>query len=177
MILKGGDALATFLPKDGGDITLNGGALGSGGNDGDIILASIRGLVGIGTTAPTYPLTVIGNVSGISIWSDGNISADDYITRTSVFDTSKNTLDYIKDASYYMNNGEIDHTKFYGYTFWIVPDKSKPVEVGEGDELTITYPNNLTIEGVSLNKEIDVLRQAVYEMANELCLMGREDFC
>ena len=62
------------------------------------------GNVGIGTTSPSYPLEV-NNMSsdGISIYALGNISATGYITRTDVYDTSKNgkAIDKIKDESKY----------------------------------------------------------------------------
>jgi hypothetical protein len=73
------------------------------------------GNVGIGTTTPSYPLVVEKNVSGISIYSQGNISASGYITRTDVYNKSKegNALDKIKDSpEYYNNDGSINHNAF-----------------------------------------------------------------
>ncbi len=145
------------------------------------------GNMGIETFTPTYPLEVNSNVSGISIWAQDNISAAGFITRTSVFDKSRGSaLDFIKDADYYLSNEEIDHKKFYGYAGeFKVTDYSKPVyssfeetfceEVGDETfcrEETINqtdYPYKLIEEGVSLDAEIDVLRQAVYELSQELC--------
>lgn len=154
--------------------------------------------IGIGTASPSYPLEVNANVSGISIWSQANISATGYNTRTSVFDTSKNAMDYIQDASYYIDSktGLIQHNKFYGYAGeFEITDYSKPVEeeyigeVCEEDEKTFEmictnqtltrtiYPYTKTEGQISLGSEIDVLRQAVYEMGQELCLMGRLNYC
>ena len=82
----------------------------------------INGNVGIGTTTPYYPLTVLTNTSqangSISIWASGNISATGFITRTDVYDKSKgNALDYIKDAGELKYiNGTINH-KSFGYSY------------------------------------------------------------
>lgn len=49
-------------------------------------------------------------------WFSKNISAKGYITRTSVYDTSKGSaLDNIKNVSQLINNGVINHTAYYGY--------------------------------------------------------------
>ena len=150
--------------------------------------------VGIGTISPTYPLTVVGNVSTISIWSDGNISASGFITRTTKYDKSRGkALDFIQDSDYYNDSqGKINHSRFYGYVnFGEVPDLKKPVEssiieqecrtdennITTCDDITsniITYPFNRSEEGVSLNYEIDVLRQALYELKKENELMKTE---
>lgn len=73
------------------------------------------GNVGIGTTTPNYPLQVNGSNGGISIYAQYNISATDYITRTSVFDKNKNVWDYVKDSDYFLTDNKINHKKFYGY--------------------------------------------------------------
>ena len=145
-----------------------------------------NGNVGIGTTSPTYPLTIGTNVSGISLYTQANISATGFITRTSVYDKSQGSaLDKIKDANLYKKDEKIDHSAFYGYTSWTTneTDYSKPVtemiETEECDDngchnVTIEetyYPNTIEVlnEGVSIDKEIDLLRQAVYELKTELC--------
>lgn len=192
------------------------------------------GKIGIGTQTPTYPLEVVGNVSGISIWSDGNISASGYLTRTSVYDKSKgNALSFIQDSDYYLKlNGKINHTKFYGYSGeTLVTDYSRPeieeyideqcdkVVVGYNNVIEescsiikskivclnvsrqiqktneinckkvikerIVYPYTISQEQVSLDKEIDVLRQAIYELKQEnnlikveLCKLNKNySFC
>jgi len=149
------------------------------------------GNLGIGTTSPSFPLEVAGNSSGISIYSHANISAEDYITRTSIYDkTEGDALSKIKDSDYYLTDDKIDHSKFYGYVTYDKRDLNRPVietydcsynettPIMEGDitnnkediiliekECNQTiYPYTIQEEGVSLNKEIDVLRQAVYEL-------------
>ena len=117
---------------------------------GEFLTVLNTGNVGIGTASPTYPLEVVGNVSGVSIWSDGNVSASGYITRTSVFDKSKNPFDYIKDADYYLTDGKIDHKKFYGYAGeFEITDYSRPeIEkyIGKKCEENITGIYNQTSE-------------------------------
>lgn len=145
-------------------------------------LGSNVGRVGIGTTTPSFPLTVMGNTSSggsaISIWVEANVSARGYITRTSVFDKSQNALDFIQDADYYKSNGKIVHSKFYGYVTYSTTDLDRPVLIkknntyfNETDKSIIidfynetTYPYTKQEEGVELGAEIDVLRQALYEI-------------
>ncbi len=57
------------------------------------------------------------NDSNISLYTEQNISATGFITRTSVFDKSQgDALDIIKDADLLTyENGSINHTAFYGY--------------------------------------------------------------
>jgi len=120
---------------------------------------------------PNYPLHVATEVEGVSIYASSGISGDELIDRTSIFNKSKNVWDYIRDADYYLTDGEIDHGKFYGYVSYIIRDYSRPVVVSPGDggdDLPIyDYPYNKIEEGVSLGAEISVLRQAVYELKQE----------
>lgn len=147
-----------------------------------------------------------------------NVSATGYITRTSVFDTDKGkALDYIKDSSNYIDGGNINHSKFYGYTTYEVTDFDNCWDVvdsycyeleelipmpyinesGDKDyfyevvdklhcEKTIpTITKDYWInyrkecskkieEGVVLDNEVDVLRQAVYELNEENKLIKQE---
>ena len=124
--------------------------------------------------------------SGLAYFSN-NVSATGYITRTSIFDKSKGTaLNYIKDASEYLTSKRtIDHKAFYGYVEQKVTDFSRPVtdylpreecytDKDEKEKCSIvfdtrtTYPYTKIEDGVDLGKEIDVLRQAVYELKMEL---------
>jgi len=87
------------------------------------------GNVGIGTTSPSYKLTVGNgsntNYSLMSAYFEGNISSAGYITRTSVYDKSQGSaLSKIQDASYYIDkDGKIEHKKFYGYVAYNTTEK------------------------------------------------------
>ncbi len=138
--------------------------------------------VGIGTFTPSFPLTVMGNATdgsnAISIWAEANMSARGYITRTSVFDKSQNALSFIQDSDYYKDNGKINHSRFYGYVSYNTTDLDRPVIIkgnytyfNETANSTIikfynktTYPFTKIEEGVELGREIDVIRQGLYEI-------------
>lgn len=63
--LNGGAAAGTTGAAGGGDILLNGGTAVNAGSDGDVILANLRGRVGIGTATPISAVHVTGpSVSG-----------------------------------------------------------------------------------------------------------------
>jgi len=128
----------------------------------------------------------------------GNISATGYIERTSKWDKSKDVWNYIKDSDYYLKEGKIDHKKYYGYAgSFNVTDYSRPVkeeyqekkceEISVGDKtsepivecINVTkireiYPYTIQEEGVLLDKEIDLLRQGVYELKQENDLLKTE---
>ncbi len=168
----------------GMDITLGGGP----GNDFTIdgttfYLQSASNTVGIGTNNPNFPLQVVTNVSDgsnlVSIWASSNISATGYITRTSVFDNSKNPADFIRNSSHYLNNdGSVNHSKYYGYVVYPNLDLSRPVNITVEDEFfnitanetqiiytdVVTYPYNISEEGVMLDMEIDVIRQGLWDL-------------
>ena len=176
--------------------------------DGDVIMNA--GNVGIGTTSPSYPLEVNANVSDISIYAQANISATGFITRTKLFDKSKNVWDYIKNVDYYKDiDGNIDHSKYYGFVPNITTtDRSRPINETYEEEVCvnvlvnktvekctwiedvltnctdvieevyeiqchnetrtkITYPYTKKESGVDIESEINVLRQAIYELKQE----------
>ena len=200
----GGTALAVAIGKKGGDINILAGAgangLASDGNGGDvfidgggnaggtgtvgnIFLAKTGGRIMIGnTTTPAYPLEVYGSNSSsiITAWFEKNISATGYITRTSVFDTTKgDALSWIKNYTAYLDKeGNINHSAFYGYSTWNVTDYSRPVVVEKSwvnpkdgkiyyyNETT--YPYQRIEQGVELGSEIDVLRQSTFELNERL---------
>lgn len=108
-------------------------------------------------------------------WFSSDISVNDTITRTSVYDKNRGSaLDYIQDSDYYLSpDNSINHSKFYGGTKYEVTDYSRP-ELMEACDINpdtdeqecheeTYYPYTKIEEGVSLNAEIDVLRQATYE--------------
>jgi len=117
----------------------------------------------------------------------GNTSAIAHYTRTSVYDKAKGkALDKILDASDYVSKGKIDHKKFYGYVSYNITDFDRPeIEFFEcldkSKKPTVcnktVYPYQITQEEVSMNKEIDLLRQAVYELKVELCLYRSYGWC
>lgn len=175
---KGGDGSFPGNARNGGDIILSPGYPGSGPGDpiyGDIKLALQGGNVGISSNVPSYPLTVRGDVSGTSIWAEADISATGFNTRTSVYDKSKGSaMDYIQDADYYLDaEGQVDHSNFYGHKTHKITDRSRPEEEEveyEGETYTATvYPHEKQEHAVSLEAEINVLRQALYELKTELC--------
>ena len=126
-----------------------------------------------------------------------NVSAPNYITRTSTFDKSKgNALDLIKDTDELKSNNKINHSAYYGYTTYEVTDYDncweelsevvycrtdtketicqeelpKDMKNWEKFEGYKTKCGTKIEEGVSIDKEIDVLRQAVYDLKTELCV-------
>ena len=117
-------------------------------------------------------------------WFSGDVSATAHITRTSVFDKSRgDALSFVKDSDYYIGSkGDIVHNRFYGYVNYDVVDYSRPVLVNKqnfeynetNDEWyevvsqETIYPYNTTEKGVSLDSEIDVLRQSVYELNKKI---------
>lgn len=136
-------------------------------------------LVGINTSSPSYPLEVNANVSGISIYTSGNVSAFGYNTHTSIFDKSVGSpFDYILDSNEYLDkDGKIDHSKFYGYVGEIeVTDYDRPVIISSPTEkfnnvtgkwynttnYETIYPYKRLQGEISINAEIDVLRQALF---------------
>lgn len=167
--------------------------------------------VGIGTNNPLYPLEVGVNYSGISAWFQGNISVDDVIFRSKVFDTSKGSaLKYVKNASAYkFQNGTINHSAFEyskvtytnrritGY-HTVQVDKEvcapvkKQVEIETYDENGLVNGTtteeqevvecpvkkvpevqpiyqNYQEEGYSLEDEVAILRQSIFEIKSETC--------
>jgi len=118
-------------------------------------------------------------------WFSSNVSAEGFMTRTQVYDKSQGSaLDKIKDAGDLKDGDEIDHGEFYGYVEYEVTDFSRPEteitdeEVCEPDDdggevcevvevSKIVYPHKKTEEGVNIVAEIELLRQAIYELKLE----------
>ncbi|MBT3397389.1 hypothetical protein HOA55_00070 [archaeon] len=119
--------------------------------------------------------------SGLAWFSD-NVSATGFMTRTQVYDKSKGkALDKIKDASDLKEGEEIDHSEFYGHVEYEVTDFSRPEEELVDEEvcgnkgrpceivevLKTVYPHTKIEEGVDIVMEIELLRQAIYELKLE----------
>jgi len=149
--------------------------------------------IGINTSTPSFALEVWGNATdSISIWADGNISAQEYITRTSIYNPKKGSVwGWIRNATDYKTDGDIVHDRFYGAVTYQKIDTSRPInvsvteeecEIDENDKeicqnvtaTVIEYPFKMDESGVALGKEIDVLRQAVFELKQENDLMKAE---
>ena len=86
---------------------------------GNTTFATTNGNVGIGTTSPAFPLTVVTNANNtannVTLWVSGNVSATGYITRTYVWDSSKmgSALAALRNSSeLVMANGEVNHSAF-----------------------------------------------------------------
>lgn len=121
--------------------------------------------IGIDTNTPDYPLDVDTDVSGISIYALENVSATGYLMHTTVYDKSKgNATDWINDADTYLSlDNTINHSRFYGY----VGDYPKTYEITVFNKTSGLNETKIVTEyipQVSLNMEVDMLRQAVYEM-------------
>jgi len=193
-----GTETITF-PMSTGTVALMGGAIENKNN------FTISGRMGIGTTTPSYPLEVRGNTTSdsISIWAERNISATGYLTRTSVFDSSKGSaLDFIQDSEYYKENGIIQHDRFYGYAGeYETVDYSRPEIIKTEEEVcrpikecieyavknetlcikweiidyecetVVTektiYPYTISVPHISITDEIDVLRQALFDVKTD----------
>jgi hypothetical protein len=159
------------------------------------------GKIGVNTSSPAYPLDINASVSGISLYTSGNISATGYITRTDVYDSVKegNALTKIKDSTaYYDSKGDVNHSAFeYSKVVYdkqvkngtinvvtlvedckISTDKNgvtligldeKPIETCSTKEQVNVVDTFTTIkeEGVSLDKEVALLKQAVYELKEQ----------
>jgi len=175
------------------------------------------GNVGINNTSPSYRLSV-GNESNtdktlVSAFFEGNITSAGYITRTEIYDKSKGSaLDFIGDADSYFANGKLDDSRFYGYVTWntTIVDYSKPVlqteivsecslDVNDKEVCTnetvvsVIYPYTkiLVNKGVSLDSQVSLLIQGVYElkvqnanlqtennqMKTSLCKLGEIEWC
>ncbi len=140
----------------------------------------------IGTSGCLYPLTVSTNSSSISAWFQGNLSATGYNVRTSVYDKSKGAaLNYIVDSDTLKDvNGKVLDNIMYGSVGTAKElDYSRPVNeivfenvlndktgVLENHNYTITtYPYYIEVQQVSIDQEINMLKQALYELKIGVC--------
>lgn len=126
----------------------------------EIYFDGVNLIVKSNKTGPNYPLT----------WFSANISTTGVNTRTSIYDKSQGrALDKIQDANYYKNpEGSINHSAFYGYVTYLVRNPDDCSQNANNE----TECGSKSEEGVSLNMEIDVLRQAIYELKQEICALN-----
>jgi hypothetical protein len=133
---------------------------------------------------PNYPLQVYGQIGGISLYTEYDVSAEDFIDRSEV-STDTNILETFKDGSELLNkDGSINHEALgQCYKSWEVADYSRPVitevalpettENGEPlYEQVTTYPYNKTEEGWSTSCEKAVTRQAFAQLNKALNING-----
>lgn len=172
-------------------------------DDGDIKIPNDNAFLSFGNDGNTElywdgaNFIIDTNVNG----GDGNaifsnaVSATDFVERTSVFDETKgNALDLVKDVSELTNvDGSIKHDEFYGHIELETTDFARPwtrIEdvnvceltedglqpcVMEKQEVT-SYPYKTTTSGVSLGREISLLRQQVYDLKTESDYL-KEELC
>ncbi len=74
------------------------------------------------------------------------------ITQPNLMDLTLNVWSWIRDKNSYITGNKTDYKKFYGYT-------------------EITDKNNQTTEGVDLVEEVNLLRQAIWELKTENTLL------
>ena len=153
----------------------------------------VKHKLGINTETPEYPLHVMDDINGISIYADANITAAGYITRTKVYDKTKGkATTKIKDADEYLNpDGSINHDAFgdstvkykiqkvIGYTEKITKkttcieepiidginnDKFKTICTTRDVITQVPIYKEFEETGVSLDQEVALLKQAIYEL-------------
>lgn len=151
----------------GFDLCLNARAGGSPITDEKMRIDG-SGRVGIGTTDPTYFLTVMGtNTDGITAYFEGNISVEDIVYHTQKWNESYVVWDFIHNSTEYEKNGKYDHSK-------ITPNViNHRVKVDNGTifnnktnstEYTYYYKD---LEGVILGDVIAKHEQALFELKTE----------
>jgi hypothetical protein len=98
--IAGGNAGGTGV-NNGGDISLNGGAKTSTGTDGNVILASSRGNVGIGTSNPSSALDISGAVTAQGMSSAPSVSSSN--TGRIYYDYSANKFKVSQNGGAYVD--------------------------------------------------------------------------
>lgn len=158
------------------------GELNLGTSNTDRLTILSGGNIGIQNSTPSYPLTVSGNGSGdITAWFEKNISATGFISRTNVYDTSKegSAIAKLKPSSELIKqDGKINYQGFgYSYVNWTVREVISTTitteqyeeclteQLCETKEREIKTPiyGNVTYHGVDLVLELAWLRGVAYE--------------
>ncbi len=121
---------------------------------------------------PDYPLHVLNNVSGITIWSEANVSATGYNERTSVYNSGGGpALSNLFNASDVIKpDGSINHLLLDGGRCYNATDYNKPVSTGwfnitgfELDEV-FEYPFEIEVCDMSRSEQINKHEQALFDM-------------
>jgi len=89
-----------------------------------------QGYVGIGDTSPDYPLDIEGNVSDITIYSEGGISASHFVDRTE-FPTNYDAVSSIKNIKGDID-GKLNHNTLSDFT-------SKEIKIPIYETITKCY--------------------------------------
>ena len=116
-----------------------------------------------------------------------NVSATGFITRTNLLSSEVTAKDWIKDVEDYKDvKGDIKYDEFLGHTTFEVTDMSKPEttitptskiifnpetglnETFIGTKEVIIYPYKKLEDGVDLQTEQNVLRQALYDALQKI---------
>lgn len=164
---------------------------------------------GLGGTTADYPLQVTGKnttANGISIYAEGNVSADDYITRTAVWDDKWGSVwDWIKPNSNLLTrDSKINHSAMLPnvikhqtqiqtgtnereeeFCYKVANETTQNVtEVCEIEVVQEPIFEQVEQEGISISEMIAKHEQALYELKQEnnalksaLCGMGQIQFC
>ncbi len=141
-------------------------------NNVEAVRFQTGGNVGIGTASPTYPLTVVGNVSTISIWSDGNISASGYITRTSIWDEKYGSVwDFIKPSSDLIVDGKIQHDLMSPNVIDMPFDRKVGSHIEYYDVEEITSYKNETNDIITQEENCDDVFSIELNATEEICTM------
>jgi len=117
-----------------------------------------------------------------------NVSATGFITRTNLLSSEVTAKDWIKNSSTYENlDGSVKYDEFLGHTQFPVTDFSRPIIIEETENIcstnpltnedlgchdvttkTTTYPYTKLEDGVDLQTEQNVLRQALYDALQKI---------
>lgn len=126
-----------------------------------------------------------------SIKTDGNILAKGYDVQTTIYDKEKGDVwDYILDADEYIEGGQINHSKFYGGSWMMEYNYSRPIygpvnitehfyieenkSIGERqvEVIEVLGYEKDWVEYTKLEDEINAHRQALFDINNKLNVKG-----
>jgi photosystem II stability/assembly factor-like uncharacterized protein len=175
----GGDGITSSVTGgNGGTVTINGGVAGTGtngsGTDGNIILADLRGNVGIGMNAPTYKLQVNGQpaangYTAFTNYSDSrlkeNIAYLDSGYLDKVMQLKPSTFNYNELTGYDEATRARLVTGFIAQDLQsIFPEMVGTTKIGQGTTTIDYYDTNLSALPIYLVKAIQELNLKVIDM-------------